>query len=217
MDVDHARHNMIVQQIRPWDVSDDDVLKVISQMPRERFVPERFRDLAFADTEVPIGHGQVMMAPRVEARVLQALQVEPGDRVLEIGTGSGYLTACLSWMSGDVTTVDIIEEFTHTAGEKLRDQGITHVTLLTGDAMAGPMAGGPFDVIAVTGSLPRASDHFADQLAVGGRLFQVVGQGPAASAEYVTCVREGVFTRETLFETALAPLINAPMPERFTF
>jgi protein-L-isoaspartate(D-aspartate) O-methyltransferase len=217
MDLELARHNMIVQQIRPWDVSDDDVLELMEQMPREAFVPDLYRHLAFADTEIPIGHGQSMMAPKLEARVLQTLQIRPGDRVLEIGTGSGYLTACLSWLSGDVTSIEIYEDFTMAAAERLRERGIDHVTLLTGDAMAGPVAGGPFDVIAVTGALPAATDHFERQLKEGGRLFQVTGEGAAAEAQLVTCIRDDVYRRETLFETALAPLINATPPEAFVF
>ena len=217
MDLEHARHNMIVQQIRPWDVADEDVLEVIEQMPREAFVPERFVHLAFADTEIPIGQGQSMMTPKVEARMLQALNIRPGDRVLEIGTGSGYVTACLSWLSGDVTSIDIFEEFTLAAAGKLQAQGIDHVTLLTGDAMAAPVAGGPFDVIAVTGALPLSTDHFEAQLKAGGRLFQVIGEGPAAQAQVVTCVREGQYTRQTVFETRLAPLVNAPRRAAFVF
>lgn len=217
MDLEQARHNMIVQQIRPWDVMDEDVLEVMEQMPREAFVPDRFRHLAFADTEIPIGQGQSMMSPKVEARMLQALKIRPGDRVLEIGTGSAYVTACLSWLSGDVTSIDIFEEFTLAAADKLSAQGIDHVTLLTGDAMAGPVAGGPFDVIAVTGSLPLPTDHFEHQLKEGGRLFQVVGEGPAAEAELVTCIREGSYRRQPLFETRLDPLVNAPRRAAFVF
>jgi protein-L-isoaspartate(D-aspartate) O-methyltransferase len=217
MDLEHARHNMIVQQIRPWDVADEDVLEVIEQMPREAFVPERFVHLAFADTEIPIGNGQSMMAPKIEARMLQALKIRPGDRVLEIGTGSGYVTACLSWLSGDVTSIDIFEEFTLAAADRLQAQGIDNITLLTGDAMAGPVADGPFDVIAVTGALPLSNDHFERQLKEGGRLFQVVGEGPAAEAQVVTCVREDTYRRETLFETRLDALINAPRSAAFVF
>lgn len=217
MDLVHARHNMIVQQIRPWAVFDEDVLEVMEQMPREAFVPERFAHLAFADTELPIGHGQSMMTPKVEARMLQALKVRPGDHVLEVGTGSGFVTACLSWLSGDVTSIDLFEEFTFAAADKLQAQGIDRVTLLTGDAMAGPVAGGPFDVIAVTGALPLPTDLFECQLKQDGRLFEVVGEGPAARAQLVTRVREGVYRRETLFETRLDPLVNAPRPAAFAF
>ena len=217
MDLEHARHNMIVQQIRPWDVADEDVLEVLEQMPRETFVPARYRHLAFADTELPIGHGQKMMCPKLEARVLQALAIRPGDRVLEVGTGSGYLTACLSWLSGEVTSIDIHEDFTLAAADKLRAQGVDHVTLLTGDALAGPVAGGPFDVIVVTGSLPAPRDDFERQLAVGGRLFQVVGEGAAASAMLITRVSESAFQREVMFETALAPLVNAEREASFVF
>jgi protein-L-isoaspartate(D-aspartate) O-methyltransferase len=217
MDVEYARHNMIVQQIRPWNVADDDVLEVLEQLPREAFVPERYRHLAFADVEIPIGHDQHMMEPKMEGRVLQALKVRPGDHVLEIGTGSAYLTACLSWLSGDVTSIDIFEDFTLAAADRLRAQGIDHATLLTGDAMASPIAGGPFDVIAVTGALPLPTAHFESQLKVGGRLFQVVGQGESAQAMLVTRVSEDAVRRDNLFETALAPLINANRPTAFVF
>lgn len=217
MNTELARHNMIVQQIRPWDVADEDVLEVLEQMPREAFVPERYRHLAFADTEIPIGHGQFMMCPKLEARMLQALRIRPGDRVLEVGTGSGYVTACLSWLSGDVTSIDIHEEFTLAAAEKLGAQGIDHTTLLTGDALDSPVAGGPFDVIVVTGSLPVQTDYFEKQLAVDGRLFQVVGEGAAALAMLVTRVSEDVFTRDPLFETAVGPLLNARSASSFSF
>lgn len=217
MDLEHARHNMIVQQIRPWNVADDDVLEVLEQMPREAFVPERYLHLAFADTRIPIGHDQLMMEPKFEGRMLQALKVRPGDHVLEVGTGSGYMTACLSWLSGDVTSIDIFEDFTQAATEKLGAQGIDHVTLLTGDAMASPIAGGPFDVIAVTGALPLPTAHFESQLKVGGRLFQVIGEGDSAQAMLVTRINEDTVTRDVLFETALAPLINASRPTAFVF
>ncbi|MEN8174453.1 MAG: protein-L-isoaspartate O-methyltransferase [Pseudomonadota bacterium] len=217
VDVENARHNMIVQQIRPCDVLDEDVLEVMEQMPREAFVPERYAQLAFADIEIPIGHGQSMMAPKVEGLMLQALAVCPGDRVLEVGTGSGYVTACLSWLSGEVISVDIHEDFTKAAAEKLAAQGIDHVKLVTADALAAPAAGGPFKVIAVTGALPVHTDHFEKQLEVGGRLFQVIGEGPAAEAQLVTRVREDAWRREALFETALAPLVNAPRAAEFVF
>jgi len=217
MDLEYARHNMIVQQIRPWNVADDDVLEVLEQMPREDFVPERYRHLAFADTQIPIGHDQRMMEPKMEGRVLQALQVGPGDQVLEVGTGSGYLTACLSWLSGEVMSIDIFEDFTLAAGHKLQAQGIDNAYLLTGDAMAAPTAGRPFDVIAVTGALPLSTAHFESQLKVGGRLFQVVGEGESAQAMLVTRVSDNVFRRDNLFETSLAPLLNANRPTGFVF
>lgn len=217
MDLENARHNMIVQQIRPWDVTDEDVLEVMQQVPREAFVGERFRHLAFADTEIPIGNGQHMMAPKLEARMMQSLNIKPGDQVLEVGTGSGYVTACLARLSNDVTSIEIIEELALAAAERLRDQGVKITTLLTGDAMENPVAGRPFDAIAVTGSMPVATDLFENQLKPGGRLFQVVGEGAVAEAQRITCVRPGIFQRESLFETALAPLVNATPPEPFVF
>lgn len=207
---------MIEQQIRPWNVIDEDVLNVMKQIPREFFVPAEYSELAFADTEIPIAEGQSMMAPRIEARMLQALAIKPGDRVLEVGTGSGYVTACLDWLSDEVTSIEIFESLSSQAQEHLAAFGITDAKLLVGDAFSHEFTA-LFDVIAVTGSLPVRTDRFEKLLAKGGRLFQVVGQGASAKAQLVTRIGEEVFHREELFETALPPLINAPEPERFVF
>jgi protein-L-isoaspartate(D-aspartate) O-methyltransferase len=216
MNTEQARFNMIEQQIRPWDVLDQKVLDLISRMPREEFVPESFRQLAFADIEIPLGHEQFMMAPRVEARMLQSLDIKPGERVLEIGTGSGFVTACLARLGGHVSSLDIFPEFVDRAQRTLDGQGIRNVQLAAGDAFAEPV-GGRFDAIAVTGSMPLEYERFRKQLSIGGRLFMVVGESPVMEAILVQRVSEQSWSREILFETDLGALLNAPQPNRFTF
>ena len=216
MNREQARFNMIEQQIRPWNVSDDDVLKIMKQIPREHFVPENYKKLAFADIQVPLANGQQMMEPKIEARLLQALQIKPGDKVLEVGTGSGYLTACLDWLSDAVISIEIHEALSQQAQQHLSTIGISDVSLLVGDVFDTALEPN-FDVIAVTGGLPASSDYFEQMLAVGGRLFEIVGVGPAATAQLITRVREDAFRRENLFETEIAPLQNAPAAEAFVF
>jgi len=213
-----ARFNMIEQQIRPWDVLDRRVLEIFAQVPREAFVPEAYRNLAFADVEVPIGLGEAMMAPRVEARMLQALAVQPKDRVLEIGTGSGFVTACLARLAEQVTSIEIHRELTEAARERLAQHRITNLELRTGDALA-RLGEQRYDAIAVTGSLPLAdqSHELAQCLTLGGRMFVVIGEAPVMEATLVTRIWEDQYTVESLFETDLRPLVNARTPERFSF
>lgn len=215
--IEQARFNMIEQQIRPWEVLDPRVLALLSQLPREEFVPATHRNLAFADTELPLGHGQVMLSPRMEARLLQALDIRPSDTVLEIGTGGAYLTALLARSAQQVHSVDIFADFTASAGEKLAAHGITNVTLEAGDAATGWDPHAPYDVIAVTGSLPLFSDQIQQQLNVGGRLFMVVGQAPSMGALLITRLGPAEWTRESLFETDIPSLINAPAAQAFVF
>jgi len=216
-DAERARHNMIEQQIRPWEVIDPRVLDTLPAVPREAFVPGGYRGLAFADIEIPIGHGEVMLAPKIEAKLLQALAIQPTDRVLEVGTGTGYLAACLARLGGHVVTIDLYGDFTEQARGRLAELGIGNVEYLTGDVFTAEIAGAPFDVIAVTGSLPLASERLEGLLNDGGRLFVVVGEPPAQEAQLVTRVREGVLRREGLFETVIPPLQNAPRPKAFVF
>ena len=216
-DPERARHNMIEQQIRPWEVMDQRVLDTLQATPREAFVPGGYRGLAFADIEVPIGHGEVMLAPKIEAKLLQALAIQPTDRVLEIGTGTGYLTACLARLGGHVVTIDLHGDFTEQARGRLAELGIGNVEYLTGDAFTTDLAAAPFDVIAVTGSIPLPSDRLEGLLNDGGRLFAVIGEPPAQEAQLVTRIRDGVLRREDLFETVILPLQNAPRPEAFVF
>lgn len=215
MDIEKARFNMIEQQIRTWDVLDDAVLNVLSETPRETFVPEAYRALAFSDISIPLDHDQTMMPPKLEGKLLQSLGLRHSDRVLEIGTGSGYLTACLAKLAGQVISIDIFEDFTESAGTRLSD--FDNIELLSGDAANGWQDERGFDAIAVTGSLPRLHQGFHDLLTVGGRLFVIVGRPPIMQALLVTRVNENEFQQESLFETAVPPLVNAPQPELFVF
>lgn len=214
---EQARFNMVQQQIRPWEVLDQRVLALINEIPRELFVPDEYRGLAYADIEIPIGQGQRMMFPRVEARMLQALDVQPTDRVLEIGTGSGYVTTCLSKLGGKLISLDIHAQFTEQAREPLQTQGCVNAQLRTADGLEGVVEGGPFDVIAVTGSLAEIPDQLKSQLNIGGRMFLVTGAAPAMEANLVTRVGDSAWRVEGLFETELQPLINAPEKDLFEF
>lgn len=216
-DLERARFNMIEQQIRPWDVLDQRVLDVIAATPREAFVPERYQTtLAFSDFSIPLEHGQYMMPPKLEGRLLQALGLRPTDRVLEIGTGSAYLTACLARLAAQVVSVDIFAEFKYAAERKLAGQGIANVDLKVEDAAAG-WNGQEFDAIAVTGSLPVLHEGFHRSLAIGGRLFVIAGRPPIMEALLITRVAPDQWATESLFDTAVPPLINAPEPARFRF
>lgn len=206
---------MIEQQVRPWDVLDQKVLEVMRRTPREEFVPERYRTLAFADTNIPLGHHQVMMAPKTEGRLLQGLDLRFTDSVLEIGTGSGYLTACLSRLGNHVTSIEIFPEFREAAAAKLAAQGHRNVTLKVGDAANGIGSNSHYDVIAVTGSLPVLHHQFHQNLTIGGRMFVIVGTPPVMEALLITRVDERNWSRESLFETLLPPLVHAAGPQRF--
>jgi protein-L-isoaspartate(D-aspartate) O-methyltransferase len=216
---EQARSNMIKQQIQPWEMSDERVLAVMMSIPREQFVPDAYRGLAYADIEVPLSGGQAMMAPRLVARMLQALAIQPTDRVLEIGTGSGYATACLAAQAREVVSLEIDEALLTEARGNLAKLAVRNVDLRSGDALTGPIEGAPFNVIAATGSLPSAAalPDLQMQLETGGRLFVVVGEAPAMEALLITCLGRQSFRRESLFETVLPALRNAPLPERFVF
>lgn len=213
---EQARHNMIEQQIRPWEVLDQRVLDVLARVPREDFVPERYRKLAFSDLAIPLGHGEFMLKPNVEGRILQALAVRANDRVLEVGTGSGYLTACLARLAASVVSVDIVPDFTESARVKLKAHGLGQVALHTGDASGG-WGEHRYDAIAVTGSVAAVADHWWQSLSLGGRLFIVVGQPPVMEALLITRLGEREWLRESLFETELPPLRNAAPPRVFEF
>ena len=214
MNLEVARAQMLGQQIRAWEVLDNRVLGAIAKTPRERFVPKDYRDLAFADTEIPLPHGQAMLAPKIEGRLLQALQVEPSDEVLEVGTGTGYLTACLAQLTERVCSVDIFPEFVASARANLAAVGLSNVELETADAMDLDLPG-RFDAVAVTGSLPSLDDRFVRMLKPQGRLFVVVGRAPVMEARLITLLPTGGTTSQSLFETVLSPLINAERPEPF--
>ena len=216
MNKDFARQQMIEQQVRAWDVFDVNVLDALKEVPRELFVPEGFAALAFADSEIPIGHGQMMMTPTIEGRALQALALAGGENVLEIGTGSGFLTAVLAKLSAHVTSIDIYDDFLDAARRRLEDCEIDNVDLIKMDGMK-ELPGGTFDAIVVTGSIQTFDSRFAEALNPGGRLFVVVGDAPAMSATRVTRFDAETWQSDTLFETDLAPLINGASPRQFSF
>lgn len=217
LDFERARFNMVEQQIRPWEVLDQRVLDLLMRVRREEFVPPQYVALAFADMEIPIGHGETMLAPKIEARMLQELALAPEDRILEVGTGSGYMTALLASLGSHVYSVDIVPEFIQTAGVKLAAHGVTNVTLESGDAARGWDRHAPYDAVVVTGSLPVLPDAFPKSLRPGGRLIVVVGEPPVMEAQLITCVAAGAYSTTGLFETCIAPLRNAVQPERFVF
>ncbi|WMJ08618.1 protein-L-isoaspartate O-methyltransferase [Nitrosomonas sp. sh817] len=217
MDIEQTRFNMVVQQIRPWYVLDDNVLDLLYKLKREEFVPAESRTAAFVDMEIPLGHGQVMLTPKMEARIVQELHINPTDKILEVGSGSGYMTALLAQRGEHVYSVEIIPELKALAEKNLQAHGITNVTLEQGDAARGWPQHAPYDAIVLTASTPALPEAFQNSLNPGGRLFAIVGEDPVMEAILITCVAPGQFTSTTLFETSTAPLINALQPARFTF
>ena len=216
MNYEQARYNMIEQQICTWEVLDQRVLDAVGVVKREDFVPESYRRLAFADTQVAIGHNEVMMAPKVEARMLQSLQIQGSDTVLEIGTGSGYVTALLARLGAWVTSVELYPDLSAVAQVRLKRAGIDNVTLEVGDALANWRAPAAYDVVAVTGSLPVFTPVFNPYVKVGGRMFVIVGEAPVMEALLLTRSAEEDWVRESLFETVLPPLVGATKPKTFT-
>lgn len=212
-----ARFNMIEQQIRPWDVLDPVVLAVLDKVPRENFVAESQKGLAFADIELPIGNGHTMLSPKVEGRILQALALKKTDKVLLIGTGSGYLTALLATLAKHVHAVEIHPELSAIAQQRLQQQNIHNVTLHVADGVNGYAPDAPYDVIVFTGSLPLRPFAAEKMLNVGGRLFAVIGEMPIMEATLTERVSHDAFRHEAIFETCLAQLDNAPQPKKFEF
>jgi protein-L-isoaspartate(D-aspartate) O-methyltransferase len=217
MNFEQARRNMVENQVRPWDVLDDRVLVALAHVHREDFVAPMYRQLAFADMCLPLGHGEVMMKPVVEGRVLQALDLAPTDRVLEIGTGSGFLTACLAGLCAEVVSVDLRADFTAAAGARLQAAAIQNVTLATGDAVREWQPGGLFDAVVVTGAVFTIPARFLAWLKPGGRLLAVRGQSPAQQAVLLTQQGAGGYREESLFETDLPYLAHAEPPQSFVF
>ena len=218
MDIERARYNMVEQQIRPWEVLDAEVLRLFQRCLRDAYVPEEYRALAYADTRIPLGVGQEMMLPREEARLLQALQLGRGDSVLEVGTGSGYLSALLAASSRHVTSIEISEALSARAGRVLAAEGVYNVTLEVGDGHRGWRAGGvTYDAIALTGAVHELDPALLDQLAIGGRVFAIVGQAPAMEARLVTRTSSRQWDTESLFETVVPHLTGGGPPQRFDF
>jgi protein-L-isoaspartate(D-aspartate) O-methyltransferase len=216
MDFEKARFNMVEQQIRTWDVLDQGILDLLFLVRREDFVPPEYRLLAFADLEIPLGDHQKMWAPKMEARVLQELAIEQGESVLEIGTGSGYLTALLARLGARVTSVEINPRLAAEAGAKLARAGVGSVEVAVGDGARG-WGGTTYNAIVLTGSTPVLPDVFIEQLAPGGRVFAVVGEPPVMLARLTRLVAPGAAAKRILFETVVDPLTNAATPARFEF
>ena len=217
MNLEQARSNMVEQQIRTWEVLDQDVLDLLYAVPREEFVPSSCRNLAFTDMDVPIGEGEKMWPPKMEARVLQELAVKRSDRVLEVGTGSGYLTALLAHRAAQVYSVELRPALAAFAGANIARHGVDNVMLETGDGANGYAKWGPYDIVVLTGSVPVLPRAVLEALAPGGRLFAVVGEAPVMTAKLITCTAPGAWRSAELFETLVAPLANCERPSRFSF
>jgi len=221
MDIEQARFNMIEQQVRPWEVLDPTVLSLLSVVKREGFVSAAHKDLAFADVEVPIGSkgivGQTMLAPKIEARMLQELNIRAKDKVLEIGGGSGYMAALIAAKAEFVYTVEIDPELVDLARKNLQQAGVANVSVDLGDAAQGWPLYAPYDVIVISASTPILPESILKQLKIGGRLVAVVGEAPAMQMQLVTRTEENAFATINVFETVIAPLVNATQRESFVF
>ncbi len=217
MNLEQARHNMVEQQIRTWEVLDQEVLDLLMTIHREDFVPPACLKLAFAETAIPLGHGASMLTPALEAKFLQALQLRKSDKVLEIGTGSGYMAALLGARSDHVYTLEIEPELAARARANLQRECADNVTVIEGDGALGWPAQAPYDVIVLSGSLPSIPEALLAQLKIGGRLLAVVGEAPLMQARLVTCVAEGRFQSINLFETSIPRLRNVPERGKFVF
>jgi protein-L-isoaspartate(D-aspartate) O-methyltransferase len=215
MDYTKARETMVEQQVRPWDVLDVRVLDVLVRLPREAFVPETHRALAYADIELPLGHGERMMKPVVEGRALQALELEAGDEVLEIGTGSGFLSACLGMLARDVVSLERHADFVDLARARLQAQGIANVAVEVADAMTWD-TDRRFDAICVTGAVAAVPSRFLQWLRPGGRMFVVRGNPPVLDAALLRQDVNGIRT-ESLFETDIPYLVGAAPVPAFVF
>ncbi len=217
MNFEQARTNMVEQQIRTWEVLDQEVLDLLYVVPREEFVAPEHRALAFSDLELPIGQGERMWQPKLEARVLQELNLRKTDKVLEVGTGSGYLTALLAHRARHVHSLEVKPALAAFGRGNLERHGVDNVTLEIGDAARGWPQHAPYDAIVLTGSTPLLPRAFLEQLAPGGRLFAVVGEAPAMRARLVTCSAPQAWRSADLFETVIAPLANAERSPQFRF
>ena len=217
MNPDEARVNMISQQLRTWNVLDERILRMFQQIPRESFVAEEYTKLAFADTEIPVGHGQFMMPPKEEGHVMQAMQVQPHEKVLQIGAIGGYLAALLAKEATHLYLVEPYQELLATAQRHLSDIGLTNISYVQGDINTGWQADGPFDVIVLTGSVPSIPKQIRESLNIHGRLYAVIGKAPAMTATVFHHEAEGIWKETTLFETVRPRLPHVEEPNGFIF
>lgn len=217
MNFEQARFNMIEQQIRPWNVLDQDILDLLHVVKREQFVPEAYQALAFADVEIPLPGGEAMLAPKIEARIVQDVMVKKHENVLLVGAGSGYLAALLAYRARQVTAVEISPELKKLAEQNLSRAGVTNVTVELGNAAEGWAKGAPYDVIVISGSLAALPEAFLKELKVGGRIAAIVGEPPAMSCNIVTRVSDSAYDTVKVFETNVKPLTGAPAPSHFEF
>jgi protein-L-isoaspartate(D-aspartate) O-methyltransferase len=217
MNIEQARFNMIEQQIRPWDVLDPGVLALLAVVRREDFVPAAFRSMAFMDTEIPLPDGQCMLAPRVEARLLQELQLQRHESVLEIGAGSGFMAALLAHRSRQVVSLEISETLAHMAQDNLRRAGVMNVVVRCADGSAGLSGDAPFDAIVLSGSVAAVPQALLDQLKIGGRLIAIVGDEPVMRARLFRRADASSWSQTDLFDTVAPRLRGFPESERFSF
>ena len=217
MNIEQARTNMVENQIRPWEVLDQEVLDLLYLVKREDFVPSAYRSLAFSDLEVPIGQNEHMWQPKLEARVLQELAVKKTDLVLEIGTGSGYFAALLAHRAQHVYSIEIEPGLKALGESNLRRAGVANITVELGDGARGWSKHAPYDIIVLTGSTPVLPPQLLEQLKVGGRLFAIIGKPPVMAARLIICTGEGAYNSTDLLETSIAPLAHALPGERFNF
>ena len=217
LDMEQARFNMIEQQIRPCEVLEGRILELLKHVRREHYVPKENREMAFMDLEIPLGYGAFMWQPKLEARTVQELHLTRNDKVLEVGTGSGYLTALLASLAGHVTSVEIVPELSAMAGQILKTCRHNNITLEIGDAARGWGGGASYDAIVLTGSTPVLPAAFQNSLNIGGRLFAIVGDAPAMEVKLITRIAADIYETVNIMETSVALLINALQPNRFVF
>jgi len=217
MNIEQARFNMIEQQIRPWNVLDQDVLDLLHVVKREQFVPKAFQNLAFADVEIPLPGGEAMFTPKMEARVLQEIMLKKHESVLEVGAGSGYMAALLAYKARHVTTVEILPELKELAEKNLAKAGVDNVTVELGNGAEGWAKDAPYDVIVISGALEVLPEAFLKQVKPGGRIAAIIGVAPVMSCNIITRVSETAYDTVKIFETNVKPLTGAPVPSHFEF
>lgn len=217
MNLEKAQFNMVEQQIRPWEVLDQRVLDILGSVPRSFFVPKEYESLAYADTMIPLEHDQCMLKPTIEGRLLQALNLQETDHVLEIGTGSGYFTTLLANLAQRVQSVDIFPDFVEAAEKRVKQQGQNNVSFAVADVNNNWQAQGQFDAIVVTGSCPLNGDLFKPYLRQGGSLVLVEGSGTIMEAVLIKATAPEQYSRESLFETQIPPLLNCQTASAFVF